>query len=102
MLYYPDVEGKANQFCIETAWAIRRYLQDQDDPDLRKPFTARDLTAAGIKIPHGGLSVLRNRGWLQRVGATPAAVRAIWCLTESARIWQDQQALQEGACSSSA
>ena len=102
MLYYPDVESKANQFCIETARAIRRYLQNQDDPDLRKPFTARDLTAAGIKIPHGGLSVLRNRGWLQRVGATPAAVRAIWCLTDSARIWQDQQALQEGACSSSA
>jgi len=60
MPYYANVQSKANQFCVETAQAIRHYLKTRHGGNLRAPFIARDLTDAGIPIPKGGLRLLRN------------------------------------------
>jgi hypothetical protein len=91
MPYYANVQSKANQFCVETAQAIRHYLKTRHGGNLRAPFIARDLTEAGILIPKGGLRLLRNRGWLQRLEATSSSPRRGWRLSESARRWLKEQ-----------
>jgi len=91
MVYYAKKESKANLFCVETAQAIRHYLQHRREGDLRAPFIARDLTEAGILIPKGGLRLLRNRGWLMRLEITPPSSRRHWRLTESAMRWLEEQ-----------
>lgn len=91
MPYYANVQSKANQFCVETAQAIRHYLKTRHGGNLRAPFIARDLTDAGIPIPKGGLRLLRNRGWLQRLEATASSPRRHWRLSESARRWLEEQ-----------
>lgn len=91
MPHYPNVESKANRFCIETATAIRHYLQHRRDATLRTPFSARDLADAGIPIPRGGLRLLRNRDWLTRLKTTPSSPRRLWRLSESARRWLEEQ-----------
>ena len=91
MPYYANAKSKANQFCVETAQAIRHFLETQRGGDLRAPFIARDLTEAGILIPKGGLRLLRNRGWLQRLEATASSPRRSWRLSESARRWLEEQ-----------
>jgi len=91
MVYYAKKESKANLFCVETAQAIRHYLQHRREGDLRAPFIARDLTEAGILIPKGGLRLLRNRGWLMRLEITPPSSRRHWRLTESAKRWLEEQ-----------
>ena len=91
MVYYAKKESKANLFCVETAQAIRHYLQHRREGDLRAPFIARDLTDAGIPIPKGGLRLLRNRGWLMRLEITPPSSRRHWRLSESARRWLEEQ-----------
>jgi hypothetical protein len=98
MPYYPNIQSKANQFCVETAQAIRHYLQLRREGNLRAPFIARDLTEAGILIPKGGLRLLRNRDWLQRLEATASSPHRHWRLTESALHWLEEQTLPgEGA-----
>ena len=91
MLYYPNAPSKANHFCIATARAIRHYLEHRREGDLRAPFIARDLTEAGILIPKGGLRMLRERGWLQRLGPGPRGRGRVWRLSESARRWLKEQ-----------
>ena len=91
MPYYANVQSKANQFCVETAQAIRHYLKTRHGGNLRAPFIARDLTDAGILIPKGGLRLLRNRGWLQRLEATSSSPRRLWRLSESAHRWLEEQ-----------
>ena len=91
MVYYAKKESKANLFCVETAQAIRHYLQHRREGDLRAPFIARDLTEAGILIPKGGLRLLRNRDWIQRLEATASSPRRSWRLSESARRWLEEQ-----------
>lgn len=91
MVYYAKKESKTNLFCVETAQAIRHYLQHRREGDLRAPFIARDLTEAGILIPKGGLRLLRNRGWLMRLEITPPSSRRHWRLTESAKRWLEEQ-----------
>lgn len=91
MVYYAKKESKANQFCVETAQAIRHFLETQRGGDLRAPFIARDLTEAGILIPKGGLRLLRNRDWIQRLEATASSPRRSWRLSESARRWLEEQ-----------
>lgn len=91
MPYYANAKSKANQFCVETAQAIRHFLETQRGGDLRAPFIARDLTEAGILIPKGGLRLLRNRDWIQRLEATASSPRRSWRLSESARRWLKEQ-----------
>ena len=91
MPYYANAKSKANQFCVETAQAIRHFLETQRGGDLRAPFIARDLTEAGILIPKGGLRLLRNRDWIQRLEATASSPRRSWRLPESARRWLEEQ-----------
>ncbi len=91
MPYYANAKSKANQFCVETAQAIRHFLETQRGGDLRAPFIARDLTEAGILIPKGGLRLLRNRDWIQRLEATASSPRRVWRLSESARRWLEEQ-----------
>ncbi|MFA7122326.1 MAG: hypothetical protein WC277_12660 [Bacilli bacterium] len=91
MPYYANAKSKANQFCVETAQAIRHFLETQRGGDLRAPFIARDLTEAGILIPKGGLRLLRNRDWIQRLEATASSPRRSWRLSESARRWLEEQ-----------
>lgn len=91
MPYYANAKSKANQFCVETAQAIRHFLETQRGGDLRAPFIARDLTEAGILIPKGGLRMLRERGWLQRLGPGPRGRGRVWRLSESARRWLKEQ-----------
>jgi len=91
MPYYANVQSKANQFCVETAQAIRHYLKTRHGGNLRAPFIARDLTEAGILIPKGGLRLLRNRGWLMRLEITPPSSRRHWRLSESAHRWLEEQ-----------
>ena len=91
MPYYANAKSKANQFCVETAQAIRHFLETQRGGDLRAPFIARNLTEAGILIPKGGLRLLRNRDWIQRLEATASSPRRSWRLSESARRWLEEQ-----------
>lgn len=91
MPYYANAKSKANQFCVETAQAIRHFLETQRGGDLRAPFIARDLPEAGILIPKGGLRLLRNRDWIQRLEATASSPRRSWRLSESARRWLEEQ-----------
>lgn len=91
MPYYANAKSKANRFCVETAQAIRHFLETQRGGDLRAPFIARDLTEAGILIPKGGLRLLRNRDWIQRLEATASSPRRSWRLSESARRWLEEQ-----------
>ncbi len=92
MLYYPNATSKANHFCVDTATAIRHYLQHRRDPDRRGTFSARDLTEAGIQIPKGGLRTLRSRGWIRRLETTPSSPRRVWRLTGSALLWLERRA----------
>ena len=89
MLYYPNVPSKANRFCIETTHAIWNYLETHRGADPRATFINHDLKVAGILIPKGGLRMLRERGWLQRLGPGPRG--RVWRLSESALRWLKEQ-----------
>ena len=67
MPYYANAKSKANQFCVETAQAIRHFLETQRGGDLRAPFIARDLTGPGSDRKEGPAP--RNRDWIQRLEA---------------------------------
>ncbi len=89
MLYYPNAPSKANRFCIETTHAIWNYLETHRGADPRATFIDHDLKVAGILIPKGGLRMLRERGWLQRLGPGPRG--RVWRLSESALRWLKEQ-----------
>lgn len=91
MLYYPNAPSKANRFCIETTHAIWNYLETHRGADHRATFIDHDLKAAGILIPKGGLRMLRERGWLQRLGPGPRGRGRVWRLSESALRWLKEQ-----------
>jgi len=91
MLYYPNAPSKANRFCIETTHAIWNYLETHRGADPRATFIDHDLKVAGILIPKGGLRMLRERGWLQRLGPGPRGRGRVWRLSESARRWLEEQ-----------
>lgn len=89
MPYSPNQKSKANQFCVETAKAIRHYLAHRRDPGLRGTFTARDLADAGILIPKTSFRMLRTRGWIERLESTSSSACGIWRLSGDARVWLD-------------
>lgn len=85
MPYYPNTESKINVFCVQTARAIRHYLDHR--PHCRGLFTARDLAEAGILIPQTRFRILRERGWIARKEGLSSTPYRTWRLTGDALRW---------------
>lgn len=104
MLWYPHVDSKKNQKCIETAQSIHALLLTWEDRNPRAIFTSRDLKAGGVTVPNTLYRLLRNRGWIERLNTVPSSAPMNWRLSISAIRWLESSlSIEEtGACCSGA
>lgn len=90
MLYYPYVDSKTNEFCIQTAQEIHDLLTRLRGDHPRTAFSAPELADAGIHIPKTSYRLLRNRGWFERLNTRPSSAPINWRLTQSAIRWLEE------------